>query len=444
MFARATPSLRIARLVITNFRTFRAPTEIVLSSAAGVADAMPVFHGMNGAGKSNALAALDLFFRVASAWLEHVPTEVKPSGVELTAPWGRINSRSGLEVDHRSWPPGTRDPQVIEVHFENPTLSPLRVTLTPSGVLVALRLEQWTVAAGSSFAQGEFRAPSKPRARDFLKNALETPLGPNSRPLFLLDARRRTSPGIGESPDERASDTPLSPAIADRLLSLATSLEPGETERWRAFVSLIGRFKMLSGREVSVLRIPAGKGDATDLRFEIRGKQILRLSELSSGEQQIVALLAAVLTSRAALVAIEEPEMSLHPENQALVRDVLLEQVKSVLVDQIFLESHVPVFDGPEVIRFTRSPEGDTSVERQRARSDEELRDLARASGAEEQWVTPEGYTRLPADMREALGLSTGGHLWFLPSKPSGRWEAWTAAELDEQLGLGAGATKDT
>ncbi|KYF65765.1 hypothetical protein BE15_07385 [Sorangium cellulosum] len=276
-----------------------------------------------------------------------------------------------------------------------------------------------------------------------LKNGLEAPLGPGSKPFFLLDARRRDFRAIGEGVPRDEGASTLSATTAERLLALATSLDPGETERWRVFVELIHRFKTLSDREISVLRAPVAGGEVTDLRFEVRGKQILRLSELSSGEQQVVALVAAVLTSRAALVAIEEPEMSLHPENQELVRDILREQVQRGIVDQIFLESHVQVFDGPEVLRFSRSPEGETLVTRQPSRSDRALRARARESGADEQWVTPDGYTQLPAEMRSNLGLQNGGYLWFLRSRPEGRWEAWTEAELDEQLGLGDNSSKD-
>ena len=35
----------------------------------------------------------------------------------------------------------------------------------------------------------------------------------------------------------------------------------------------------------------------------------------------------------------------------------------------------------------------------------------------------------------EKLGFQGGGHLWFLRSKPEGRWEAWTAVDLDAMLG---------
>lgn len=65
------------------------------------------------------------------------------------------------------------------------------------------------------------------------------------------------------------------------------------------------------------------------------------------------------------------------------------------------------------------------------------LRDVARASGAEPRRVTPEGYTQLPAEMLETLGIAGGGSLWFLRSAPHGRWEAWLPAELDEEFGLG-------
>ncbi|WP_437288660.1 AAA family ATPase [Sorangium sp. So ce406] len=457
MNARATPSLRIARLVIENFRTFRGPTEIVFTSG-GAADGMPVFHGPNGAGKSNALAAIDLFFRCASYWLSSVAGGggASPPDAAFKLQWGFRDDHFGLLMNHRSWPPGIRDPQRIEVHFDDAWLGALRVTLTPSGNDVLLRLERATPASAN-----HWRAPRAlknaggvvlkdgegNRLHDDeispLKNALEAPLGPGSKPFFLLDARRRDFRAVGEGVPRDEGSSTLSVATAERLLALATSLDPGETERWRAFVDLIHRFKTLSDREISVLRAPVAGGEVTDLRFEVRGKQILRLSELSSGEQQVVALVAAVLTSRAALVAIEEPEMSLHPENQELVRDILREQAQRGIVDQIFLESHVQVFDGPEVLRFSRSPEGETLVTRQPSRSDRALRARARASGADEQWVTPEGYTQLPAEMRSNLSLQNGGYLWFLRSRPEGRWEAWTEAELDEQLGLGDTSSKD-
>jgi len=106
---RATPSLRIARLFVENFRTFRERTEIPLSSESG-ADAMPVFHGPNGSGKSNALAAIDLFFRVASSWLSSGASPMfQSAGMDLRLSWDGWVGRTGLVMSHRSWPPGVRN-----------------------------------------------------------------------------------------------------------------------------------------------------------------------------------------------------------------------------------------------------------------------------------------------------------------------------------------------
>lgn len=431
MNLRATPSLRIAQLVISNFRTFREPTEIPLSSR-GVADEMPVFHGGNGAGKSTAIAALDLFFRASLCWMR---SRTGYSYEPVRLQWDQRELRAGLRVSPRIWPPGVRSPLSIKVQFVE-AKTPFEVELTPAGNEVFLRMHGvWAPGDPPVVDPPTALSPTDKGYLERIRNMFEAPFGVGSEALFILDARRHDFYFLneGEAP-LNAPASPLSSVLAYKLLALQTSLQPEDTERWRAFVALLGRFKTLQGREVSVVVVP---GDQTiDLRFETRGRQILRISELSSGEQQVVALCAAVLTSRAAIVAIEEPEMSLHPDNQALVRDVLLEQVQRGLIDQIILESHVPTFDGPEVIRFSRSPEGVTSVERRAARADDALRERASAAGAEEQWVTPEGYTKLSEDMVQSLDLSSGGYLWFLRSEPRGRWEAWKADELDRRFGL--------
>jgi hypothetical protein len=436
VITRATPSLRIARLVVENFRTFHGRVEIPLATGA-VADEVAVFHGGNGAGKSNALAALETFFRASAHWMTVRPTAASD---DLQLHWDQRDQYSGLLPSPRDWPPGVAAALRIEVWFAEGK-TPFTVMLSLAGNVASLRMDGVWAPGGQPVLP-----PPQPLARvdvEYLNsvlNQIQAPYGPGSKPFFRLDARRRSFRFAGEGvPPPEAPASPLSPDLAARLLDLATSLNPADTERWRAFTALISRFKTLTGREVAVLRMPDG---SVDLRLEIRGKQILRVSELSSGEQQVVALCAAVLTSRAAIVAIEEPEISLHPDYQKLVREVLREQVGSGLIDQILLESHVPVFDGPEVVRFSRSAEGATSVTRQASDADDVLAARARVAGAEPQWVTPEGYTQLPADMTHQLGFQGGGHLWFLRPAPDSRWEAWTAGDLDGMLGLPGASRK--
>ncbi len=62
-----------------------------------------------------------------------------------------------------------------------------------------------------------------------------------------------------------------------------------------------------------------------------------------------------------------------------------------------------------------------------------ELQERAVAAGATQRWVTPDGYTQLPASMTAELGNS---HVWFLPGKR--HWTAWPEADLDEALDGGA------
>lgn len=417
MSAQATPSLRIARLVISNFRTFHGPTEVLLSSG-GVADEMPVFHGGNGTGKSNAIAAIELFFRGAAYWLDRGGGQEQRVEVR----WDTV--QHGFKVSARDWPPGRGDAQQsIQLDFADGRS--FRMVFTPAGKSVYLRLESVGPDAQAVPVVDE---SSRHRSDQLaiLQNALVAPRGPDSVPLFHMDARRRED----TSAVDEAPGSPLSPMLLARLLELSTSLDPAETERWRAFMALARKLDTLRGRDAYIVRTEAG----ADLRFEIRGKQILRYTELSSGEQQVLAICAAMITSRAAIIAIEEPESCLHPYNQELVQVILREQVRSGLVDQIILESHVPTFDGPEVLRFSRSAEGASMVTRQPSAANDELRKEARAAGAEEQWVTHEGYTRLPTEMLDELDLRGGGYLWFLRGSER-RWEAWTAGELDEMFG---------
>ncbi|MDI3284439.1 AAA family ATPase [Polyangium sp. 15x6] len=397
MNPRATPSLRISRLVVQNFRTFHGPTEIPLASAGGVADEVAVFHGGNGSGKSNALAALELFFRLAGLWMRQ---RANARGDYFTLDWERLTDDAGVIASPRDWPPSTREFMHIRVHFALGGTAMVSIAHAGNEVLIGMDGVWGQSVDGNQFYAGELQ-PQEQERLGTIRAKVETPLGPGSRPLFRLDARRREHRTGQTKPRSDAPASPLSAELATRLLDLATSLEPLDTERWRAFTQLISRFKTLAGREVNVLRLPDG---SADLRFEIRGKQILRVSELSSGEQQVVALCAAVLTSRAAIVAIEEPEISLDPSYQELLGDMLREQVRSGLVDQIILESHVPIFDGPEVVRFSRSPEGVTSVVRQP--SDlvgADLRERARARGAEDQCLSPPpGLTRFTSGTRRS------------------------------------------
>lgn len=454
VIARATPSLRIARFFVQGFRTFRDKTMIPLSDEGGPADEVATFHGPNGSGKSNALAALDLFFRGAATWMasganpgNRQPDQSSyPPLTRLRLPLGWADQASGFEINHRNWPAGERDPQQILVQFDSRDRDQLAITMTQTGNEVFVDFDRYVPTNRGLIPEGTKEDPSAIGIFAALKTALLSPKGSLSNPFFRLSARRSHLGTLGGGLDfGAATDSPLSLAMAARLYEFATSVEPQDTLRWRAFGDLVHQFKTLDKRELSIVLLPLSARANTpvyDIRFEIRGKQILRLSELSSGEQQVIAVCAAVLTSRAAIVAIEEPEISLHPDYQRILREILADQVKSGILDQVILESHSPMFDnGPNVVHFTRSDDElpVTRVDRKPSiQGREDVTEKAKAAGARRFWVSSEGFTQLPEEMCKQMGLDRGGgHVWFLPEQKSPAWKAWKEEDLDAVVGAG-------
>lgn len=436
-------SLRIAEFAITNFRTFRERTVIPLFTQGG-ADSLVVFHGDNGAGKSSALAALDLFFRAFTLWLRWRAAGTNESVPSLRLEWNEKQELKEIPLHYRDWPPSVREPMTLEVRFEHEKLGTYRVQLTPSGSDVFLSAQKrhdslWLLRIPLQETGEQHYTSISVQDSKLLRSFIETPLGPGTRPLFHLDNHRRGSWRTDESYDMESLET-LSPLLAEKLLSLRLSLEPQDRERWRSFGTLLSRFPTLQGKEISVDRVT--RDSIPDLFFEERGRQVLKLEELSSGEQQIVTLCAAIITSRASIIVVAEPELSLSATNQGLLKGVLEQQVQLGLFDQIILESHVQVFDGPEVVRFRRE-QGVTRVSREsRTPEAESISEKARRAGAEEEYVTAEGYTRIPQSMRHELGVEGGGMIWFLKDRRK-RWAAWKTEELDNIFGLDSGSSDE-
>ena len=406
--------IRIRRLSVTNFRTFQGRVDIALGQGDR-ADAVAVFHGDNGTGKSTAFAALELFFRAALAWLEWRPNNALES---LASPWDSGDGPAAVRLSRRDWPPGVTEPMEIEVEFTNrhlPAPAILKARFSQAGSEWNLDLQQPLEAPGFG------SIPRDPALCARLRNALEAPNG-FRRPFARLDARRIDR---------------HTPQLVEELFLMSTSRDAAERQRWRRFAELVGQFPSLRGKEVSAE--PSASLNSRDLVFEERGRLVLGLGELSSGEQQIAAVVAGLLTSRAPIVAIEEPELSLSPTNQELMKHMLQSQVAAGIVDQLLLESHVPAFDGPQVVRF-ELVSGGTRCERAPGRvstsGDALLTKKATDAGAKQEWVTPGGYTKLPSVMVSDLGLEKGGHLWFFKERKN-RWEAWLEGELEQLLGPG-------
>ncbi len=409
------PSLRIRQFTVKNYRLFRDPVTFDLADGDGPADGIVVFHGDNGAGKSTALSALQLFFSGAAYFFAN-NEDAKDKAHHRRA---AMDGYSGFGPVDRDWPFGVLDPIEVEVTFEDNTLGTMRLAVILSGPEHKVRLQR--IMDGRE-------QPIAADLRNLLATLFSTPSGGESRPWVRFDPRRRES-AVPRRDEASNFESPVTDLMARNLLSLLGSFDGLDRDRWRAFVRDVTSFETLSGLEVDMFM--------NDVRFERRGQLVLRHSELSSGEQQVAALVAAGLTARASIIAIEEPELSLSPRNQNQLRQILQNQIDDGLVDQFFLETHSPAFDGPRVVRLARK--GD-KVDVARTASETPapgLKEKAVEQGGDIQWVTQEGYTKLPPRMIEEMGVPAGGFLCFLPDD-DGRWQAWRASELDEEFGIGS------
>jgi hypothetical protein len=404
---RSGPSLRLASFTVENFRAITERVELVLGDEPGKVDPIAVFHGRNGAGKSTALLALALGFELLRRGFGRNEDSHKLRNAFGAAETAARLGRRGITA--RDQPQDTAHPLRIGLEFQEPVLGRLTIEIAVVGVELFMTVRDI-----------HRRPLVDPNA---YQAWFSQPYGPTSRPFDALDSRRYAS---WVTPS--ATGSLIQPDLAERLFHLRISREPRQRESWRYFTEVLQRFEPFQGKLISIDRIQ--KDAAPELTFEDRGELILGLDDLSNGEQQIVALIAGVLLSDAAILAIEEPELNLDAENQALLRDILAETVTRGFKDQIFLESHVATFDGPGVIRFDR-PDG--VVRAQRAVGDARRSDEARKSGAHHRWVSRDGYTRLPPDMVDDLRLARGGPLWFLKGERA--WEAWREDDLAKHLG---------
>jgi AAA domain, putative AbiEii toxin, Type IV TA system len=387
---------------------------IPFSNGAGAADAIGTFHGDNGSGKSNAIAALELLLRAATM----LPPKDRPK--EVLFNWDQGDS-SGFVALRRDRPSDARGATEISARFADARLGTVTLCMTPVGKGVALKV------SGSAEAWGD-------ATREERGGWLEAPLGPNSRPMAVLHASRRVS-WSAQAPGEV-----IQPGLAEDLLGARLSRQPEQRTRWRDFEGALLAVPAFAGMDISIDRIyPNGPPELT---FERRGKSVLGLDALSSGERQLVVLFAAVLLADAAIVVVEEPELSLDAKSQHLFRDFLARLVQQRRIDQAIIESHVPAFDGPQVIRFHRDPGGPTRVTRDPSETAAQaaIRRKAQEAKAEPRYVTRDGYTELPEVMRKDLGLTQGGGLWFLKGD---RWEAWPEHDVDAMFGGGNPAESD-
>ncbi len=166
---------------------------------------------------------------------------------------------------------------------------------------------------------------------------------------------------------------------------------------------------------------------------------------LGSGIQQIVALLGQLLMTPATLVGIEEPELNLRYTLQKQLLAAFQEITKSEYgPEQLFLTSHSPAFEAEETFFAMEYQDGAPALSRKpralarvytASRDEEDQYPEMHARRPEPVcYVSSEGLVKLPEDVRQTLGVQSGGGVSFIPNKETGRFEIWTTDEVEEWL----------
>lgn len=322
-----------------------------------------VFHGENNVGKSNVLEALELFCRALQG------DRSSPSTASFS--WGEAK----IELQGQFALPGG-EPVDAQVQFTK------------------------TKPEGTMSVNGAKRAG---------------PLSPtisSSLHLYRIPARRRL-----EVEHKTQAEQPLDPEganLKERLFWASVSQDPEER---KAFYSVLRPLFAESPLALGTLQPVASPGGPYDLQMETMTRSI-PLEHMGSGIQQLVLLSGLIALSRAAIIAIEEPEMNLSWSTQKKLRLILQQMVErqDAFPYQIFISSHSPLFEFYENFYRVEMVDGHTQVTRVANAERRRIFDgVIPPADRRAAWLHDENVVVLPPYVVETLEVQQGDLVYFLP-----------------------------
>ena len=421
---------------VEGFKNFRR--EIALEDLGPV----NILHGDNNIGKSNLLEAIGLFFDLL-AWMRSQSSRVKTMDISARA----MNDRGYPVREIFNWhkPTSLRLRAAIAVtmseleqHGVEPPFAFEQVEIEHKATIIgdSVRVEtrfdfdDSTVADHSNLLAPDQHSTFLTQLSWFLTQAQQTSTGGSIPRCVLLGVERSLRPFAGaSSPSVGSSSRGLIPR--DLCLAFYDAKESTKTELhrpWRNVESVLGRFTSLTG-EGSFVPVYNRQEAVADLVFETPTGQRIPAHLLGSGVQQIVNLLGRLLMTGASILAVEEPELNLKYTLQLQ----LAEALRSLLSgpdgpSQLFLTSHSPAFEGNEGFYWMHATSDGPVIER---RPSAQARDITSDSmtaappGARgnPSYVSSDGIVQIPPDIRERLGIASGGGVVFLERRDTGHFE---------------------
>lgn len=409
---------------LTSFRVrgFRNFTDwVVLEDLSEI----NVIHGPNNVGKSNLLQAMRLFFRLLWQLNEGLIFELKKGERTL-----KDDDLRALDFEPNKIFNLTRPTLPVEFIGQiqlDPTEPPggsatIELNLNWIGPHIDFKLGEFSLDGGSLKSERSW-----PLAVEFARRA--------SRSFPLSDGGFARFGYI-------ASHRPIDYELALELYDAKESTDSEAVQRWNRFVEAMKLFADILG-EGSFVAIYERKLGRANLLFDTGESRIL-LELLGSGVQQVAILLGHLLMTKAAIVAIEEPEQNLKYDLQERLRAVFDSIVgKPGGPSQLFLTSHSPAFESGDRFYYMKPTQQGPVVER-RSRVQAmaavgfptEVPDLPERATLS--YVSTDGVVRLHPSVMEAMGLPNGGGVMFVDGDHS--VEMMSDARYLERLGLGGGS----
>lgn len=409
-----------------------------------------VIHGPNNVGKSNLLEALQLPFILLGLgeerkeplpfqfpWPLPPAEELRRFGLEPTE-WFTLGAPSQVDIrlvltftDEELRRQGIKkvyDCQRIEIE--------LRIDGYPSAVtwqILRYRFNDGADAAApdTHAASVEERTAEVKKLHQF---ALYFARNVIWKRFVLLNLHRELA---GDQRTHRRGV--ISDALALALFDARESPDPREYQRWAAFVDVCRQFDDVLGSGEPVIAFDRLTGRATLFFQSSAGRLPAHL--LGTGVQQLLAIAARILVTKADVIAVEEPEASVSVGLHARVRDALSRMTVQG-PSQIFLTSHSPWFDDEQDFIAVTPSENGPMVQWRSPRDAPSftMHDLAQppTGRAPVSYVTSEGLVSLPVFVREALGVSHGGGVVFWSGEKPGRVEIVSDTTALDELGAPA------
>jgi len=232
--------------------------------------------------------------------------------------------------------------------------------------------------------------------------------------FYRIPARRRL-----EVEQKTQVGQPLHPEganLKERLFWASVSQDPEER---KAFYQVLRPLFAESPLALGTLQPVASPGGPYDVQMETATRSI-PLEQMGSGIQQLALLAGLIALSRAAVIAIEEPELNLSWPTQKKLRLILQEMVNKQDVPpyQLFISSHSPLFEFYENFYRVEMVDGRTQIARVANMERRRIFDsVIPPSDRRAAWVHDENLVTLPPYVVATLGVRPGDLVYFLPQE---------------------------